>query len=90
MNVEVSTVSQTSIDSDDVIIIKVPIGRYDINYTRSILQTFGRCFPNNKRILIPDDCKIQIINQLGQDFIPATQEELFDFLDINNQLEEKE
>lgn len=89
MNIDVGKIDKATVSLSDVFIIKIPFEKYSMETMRSVYDAFKYCFPDNHCMLIPDDCKIHIANKLEDDFIPATQEELFAFLNINKQ-EERE
>lgn len=82
VKLDVSKIPQSSIAPDDVFIIKIPMGKYDISYAKGVMEAFNFCFPDNKCMIIPMDCDIQIVSQRVSEFIPATQEELFEYLNI--------
>lgn len=89
MNIDVNKIDKATVSLSDVFIIKIPFEKYSMETMRSVYDAFKYCFPDNHCMLIPDDCKIHIANKLDNDFMPATQDELFAFLNIKNQ-EERE
>lgn len=89
MDIELNKIDKATVSLSDVFIIKIPFEKYTMETMQSVYDAFRYCFPDNHCMLIPDDCKIHIANRVDDDFIPATQEELFTFLNIKNQ-EERE
>ena len=85
-DIHIQTVKGTSITTDDVIIVKVPFGKYDVEQVARIFDTIKLCFPDNHCMIIPDDIDIQFI-QSTDDITPATRDELNEFLQIYNNTE---
>ena len=87
MDIELNKIDKATVSLSDVFIIKIPFKKYTMETMQSVYDAFRYCFPDNHCMLIPDDCKIHIANKVDDDFIPATREELFTFLNIKNQEE---
>ena len=84
VNVSIHKINKTDINPDDVIVIKVPLGNYTVDTVHSIFESFRHCFPDNKCVMIPNDWFIRIYNQDDINVEPATMDELFKFLNIND------
>lgn len=82
MNIDVNKIDKATVSPSDVFIIKMPFEKYSMETIMNVYDAFKYCFHENHCILIPDDFKIHIANKLDNDFMPATQEELFAFLNI--------
>lgn len=84
VNFDIHKIDKVEVNPNDVFVIKFPFGEYSGDMIDFIFKAFKQCFPENKCMLIPDGCHIQICSQKDVSFEPATSEELCSFLNINN------
>ena len=80
-DIQIHTVKGTSFTTDDVVIAKVPFGKYTVEQVANISNSIKLCFPNNYCVVVPDDFDIQFIKSTD-DITPASQDELNEFLQI--------
>ena len=82
---DIPEISKVNVKPDDVLVLKIPLDIYPVDVASSLLKSLGKCFPENVCMFLPSDCDIQIYGQTDTNFIPATSEELRDFLSIKVQ-----
>ena len=84
IDISIDKIDKADINPDDVLVLKIPVGIYSLDVTQSIFECIQECFPYNKCVMIPDDLSIQLYNHTNIGIEPATTDELFKFLNIEN------
>lgn len=87
--VQIHTIKGTSITTDDVIIVKVSFDKYTVEQVANIFNSIKLCFPDNRCVVVPDDFDIQFVKFDETDIIPASRDELNEFLQIHNNTDEE-
>lgn len=76
--------SPIEVKPEDVFIITFPLGECPGDMLNEVYKSFRRSFPENQCIFMPDNLNIQICSKGDVEFEPATHDELYEFLNINN------
>lgn len=82
---DMTEISKVNVKPDDVLVLKIPVDIYSVDMASFLLKSLRECFPENVCMFLPSECDIQIYGQADTNFIPATSEELRDFLSIKVQ-----
>lgn len=55
-----------NISNGDYIIVHIPMGIYDVEDMRHILEELKQCFPENQVVAIPQDFLLSILHKENQ------------------------